>query len=926
MLALSTVSYAADQTATWNSTTGNWSDFTKWSTNPNFANNGNGGFTYDAIQNGGTLTVNQAITIQKYNLTGGTNTGAGSTLTLNELLTFSGGTMNGTGTVDASFGATLSGGNRTIADGRVLNLGGNSTWTGGSIFIGNNGQLVVASGATLDTSAALTITNNFSPIDGFFKIQGTFNKDGATTVALGAASGSFATENTGVVNVNGGTLAVQHRSTNTGDWNIANGATLKFDIGHGSYQNNHNLNAGTDIVGVAGSTVQFAGATTNFNAGTYDVAGTTQVIGGTVNFNAAAATSALTMSSGTLGGTATLTVSGATTISGGTLNGTGTVNASGGATLSGGTKIIADGRTLNLGGSSTWTGGTIGIGNNGQLVVLSGATLDASAAANITNTFSPTDGIFKIQGTFNKNDGTTVGLGTSSASFVTQNTGIVNVNGGTLNVTHVSTNTGTWNVESGAALNFSGNTHTMNAGSAFTGTGTVAFQSGTLAINAPVIASSAVQLTGATLSGAATLTLNGALTFSGGTMTGAGTINANVGATFSGAASKVINAGKVLNLSGNSTWTGGNIQVENNAQLIVLSGATLQTSVAADLSNFTHPTDGFFRIQGTFEKSGATTTNLGMVGGSFFTDNTGTISVTGGTLNLGGKLIQHSGTTLTAGTWNVSNGASINRTTGSDITTLGSAATVMLDGAGSSFTKVTTALATNQGSFTLKNNRDLTTAGAYANSGTTRVEDSTTVLTVNGAYTQTGGVTAMVGGAFIDPTVFNLNGGTLQGIGTIESNVIAGPGSHTIAPGLSPGTLTINGNLTLSSGSTLAMELGGLTQGTLYDHLDVNGVLTLAGMLDLDFINDFQNSLTNGEFLTLATADSAILGSFSNVASGGHLLTNFPFALQVWYGAGSPFGAENLVVVVPEPSRALLMMLGGMAVLHRRRRSMARPA
>ena len=45
----------ADQTATWNGTTGNWSDFTKWSTNPNFPNNGTpAGTLYDAIINSGT--------------------------------------------------------------------------------------------------------------------------------------------------------------------------------------------------------------------------------------------------------------------------------------------------------------------------------------------------------------------------------------------------------------------------------------------------------------------------------------------------------------------------------------------------------------------------------------------------------------------------------------------------------------------------------------------------------------------------------------------------------------------------------------------------------------------------------------------------------------------------------------------------------
>ena len=76
---------AADVIATWNSITGNWSDFTQWSSNPLFPNNGNGGFTYDAIQNAGVLTVNQAITIEKYTFSGGTNTGAGFALTLNDV-------------------------------------------------------------------------------------------------------------------------------------------------------------------------------------------------------------------------------------------------------------------------------------------------------------------------------------------------------------------------------------------------------------------------------------------------------------------------------------------------------------------------------------------------------------------------------------------------------------------------------------------------------------------------------------------------------------------------------------------------------------------------------------------------------------------------------------------------------------------------
>ncbi len=130
---------AADFTSTWNGTTGDWSDFTKWSTNPTVPNNG--GSTFDVVQSAGVLTLDQTATIQKYNLTGSTNTGTGLTLTLNELFTFSGAILNGTGDVNANGGATLNGGTKTIRDGRVLNLGGNSTWSAGTIQLGASSQL-----------------------------------------------------------------------------------------------------------------------------------------------------------------------------------------------------------------------------------------------------------------------------------------------------------------------------------------------------------------------------------------------------------------------------------------------------------------------------------------------------------------------------------------------------------------------------------------------------------------------------------------------------------------------------------------------------------------------------------------------------------------------------------------------------------------
>ena len=179
-----------------------------------------------------------------------------------------------------------------------------------------------------------------------------------------------------------------------------------------------------------------------------------------------------------------------------------------------------------------------------------------------------------------------------------------------------------------------------------------------------------------------------------------------------------------------------------------------------------------------------------------------------------------------------------------------------------------------------------------------------------------------VGGALMDASVFNLNGGELKGNGTIASSVITS-GTQTIAPGLSPGALTLEGDLTLSAGSTLDLEIGGLTQGTLYDYLDVNGTLTLAGLLNLSFLNDFQNSLGMGSLFTLASSDAAVLGSFSNVANGGFLTDMASLhTFSVHYGAGSLYNPNDVVLyaVTPEPGRALLLMLGLLGLTLRRKR------
>ena len=110
--------------------------------------------------------------------------------------------------------------------------------------------------------------------------------------------------------------------------------------------------------------------------------------------------------------------------------------------------------------------------------------------------------------------------------------------------------------------------------------------------------------------------------------------------------------------------------------------------------------------------------------------------------------------------------------------------------------------------------------------GTINVQSGAT-LTLTGAFSS-GGMTQLSGGTItsVQPLHF---GGTLTGFGTINGNII---NSATISPGASVGMLAINGNVSLLNYSRIVMEIGGLTQGTEENYLDVNGATELHGILE----------------------------------------------------------------------------------------------
>ncbi len=102
------------------------------------------------------------------------------------------------------------------------------------------------------------------------------------------------------------------------------------------------------------------------------------------------------------------------------------------------------------------------------------------------------------------------------------------------------------------------------------------------------------------------------------------------------------------------------------------------------------------------------------------------------------------------------------------------------------------------------------------------------------------------------------NSGTIKGAGTLVNSNFANPG--TIAPGTSPGILTLTGNLVQTG--NLDIELGGLTVGTQYDRLVVSGSVNLSGTLNLSVINSFH--LQNSQNFTIITCGSRT-GTFTTV-------------------------------------------------------------
>ena len=153
-----------------------------------------------------------------------------------------------------------------------------------------------------------------------------------------------------------------------------------------------------------------------------------------------------------------------------------------------------------------------------------------------------------------------------------------------------------------------------------------------------------------------------------------------------------------------------------------------------------------------------------------------------------------------------------------------------------------------------------TTVGiAFNNTGSVQALAGTMRFTAG--YLQTAGSTIVNGGTISSTTTMNIQGGVLGGVGTVTANVTS---AGTVAPGLSPGALSIAGNYVQSGSGTLESELGGLAAGTQYDRLALNGtgVGTLSGTLNVVFVNGF---VPTGAAVFTVLSGVALNGTFATV-------------------------------------------------------------
>jgi hypothetical protein len=670
---------------------------------------------------------------------------------------------------------TINARNLTVGTG-TSSLAGQADISSGTLTL--NGDTTWSAGAgtiSMDTSSTMTINSTFE-----ITADDSTNTDAGSLIHV-SSTGSVTTSNAGTANIN-------VRFDNDGSVSLGSG-TLELGVGdNGTTAGSCTIAGGATLLLQAGSLQSASSSAPMSISGS----GTAAVIAGTLTVGSKDTFAPDTVN--LRGDGARLTVDKDVSIP------TFTTTGSGNRVARDGSGTVTVTGSASFGAQTTFSGGTTTIADTVPSLSLGGAplTIDSSLASatltlNTPTTWSGTNNLalfgqtatLNIDSSFAITGDGQIGGAFSPLVHVAGTGSITTSNTGTVKISGLLDDDGAVTVGSGT-LELAGGDNATTAGSySVAGGATLQLDSGSLQSASPV----------------APMSISG----SGTTAVAGGTLLVGTGDTFTP---------HTVDLRGN----GARFTVDKDVSIPTFTTTGSANPVSRDGS-------GTLTVTGS-ASFGANTTFSGGV--TTIADTVPSLSLGAGPLTVDTSQTSATLTLDTRTTWSGAN--NITLFGGATPATLNIDSSFAITGDGQIGAAFSTLIHIGgAGSITTSNAGAATIGAPLDNDGTIMVGSGT--LQVDGGLTQAAGLTNVALGATIRGAV-TLNGGTLKGNGTIDGSLANSNG--TVAPGSSPGTLTVTGAYTQAPGGRLAEEITGTTPGAQFDQLLVAGTLTLDGTLAID--------------------------------------------------------------------------------------------
>ena len=411
--------------------------------------------------------------------------------------------------------------------------------------------------------------------------------------------------------------------------------------------------------------------------------------------------------------------------------------------------------------------------------------------------------------------------------------------------------------------------------------------------------------------GGSTLSINGTLDNGGGQIQiGYSGIAASDTLSAQGFAYNVAGFGTVSNTLNGTVLIAGNSGGGATATLLLENGiAAIDAGSTLFLENANSFVDltsnssknsglsGLANVAGTLElENGAAVTTAGEI----TIASTGTVGVDD-VVSDGGSQLTVGGTINNGGTFNVGSSGGAPSATTVTATGFDNSGTANIGGSAAGATLTISGAASNSGTLNIADASLLKVTG-----GNTFTESAGSTMIASGgnlnaaSYAQNGGTTTVLGTVTSSNGV-TINGGILQGTGTVVANVSDVSGTLQAASSTTaPGTLTISGNVNQGASGTIGEVIAGTTSGQ-FSVLNVTGALTLGGTLEVSTVNRF--AFAAGQtFNIIDYPEGELNGTFSTLAYNGFTASgtspldiSSTLALAVNYNNATP-GVVQLIV------------------------------